>query len=167
MMRSVLVHIPDKLPVLKECYRVLKEGGRISIFEPVISKNTKYYELINPANFPNYQKIKEIEDQISSDKNDPLTNFDETTLENNFKEAGFKNVDVKMATESSTYPVDPNMIEPWFNTPPSPGKPALKEKFLQFMPEEDVKEFMERLKTELGGKEITINSPVAYIYAEK
>lgn len=167
VMRSVLVHIPEKQPPLREAFRVLKSNGRLSIFEPIIKKNTKYYELINPDRFSNYQKIKEIEEKIASDPNDPLVNFDELTLKNNLIKAGFKNIDVKIKTESSTYEVDPVMIDPWFNTPPSPDREPLKKRFMRFMPENEVNEFMENLKTELGGKSITLNSPVAYIYAEK
>ena len=167
VMRSVLVHILKKATAIKEFYRILRPGGRISIFEPIIKKNTRYYQLVNPDNFPNYAKIKEAEQKMVSDENDSLVNFDEHTLENNFREAGFKNINVKVSIESSTYEVRPEMIEPWFNAPPSPGKPALKQMFMEFMPEAEVNEFMENLKIELGGKNITINSPVAYIYAEK
>ena len=94
-------------------------------------------------------------------------NFDEYSLENDFKQAGFKNIDVTVSIESSTYEVSANMIEPWFNTPPSPGRPALKQKFSEFMPENEVNNFIETLKNELDRKIITLNSPVAYIYAEK
>jgi len=167
VMRSVLVHIPDKLPPIKECFRVLKEGGRISIFEPIIKRNTKYHELITPENYPNYGKIKDTEEKIASNPNDPLVNFDEHTLGSDFIKAGFKNIDIKLSTESSTYEVDPAMIDPWFNTPPSPGRAPLKQRFMEFMLEEEVNEFLVRLKADLGGKSITLNSPVAYIYGEK
>ncbi len=167
VMRSVLVHIPEKLPSLLECCRVLRKNGRISIFEPIIKRNTRYYELINPDKFPNYLRIKEIEDKIASDPDDPLVNFDEHTLKNDFINAGFKNIDVNMSTESSTYEVDPAMIDPWFNTPPSPDRPPLKQRFMQFMPESEVNEFLELLKADLAGSTITLNSPTAYIYAEK
>src|SRR3989339_897946 len=36
VMRSVMVHIVDKLSVIKELNRILKPGGRVSIFEPII-----------------------------------------------------------------------------------------------------------------------------------
>lgn len=167
VMRSVLVHILEKRKAITECYRILKENGRISIFEPIIRNNTKYYQLINPANFSNYDKIKYAEEQMVSDPNDPIVNFDEKSLEEDFINAGFKNIDIKISVESSTYVAKPEMIEPWFNSPPSPGKPSLKQRFIEFMPEAEVLEFIEALKHELGGKSITINSPVAYIYAEK
>ena len=168
VMRSVLVHIIDKAAPVKEFYRILKAGsGRISIFEPIMSKNTKFYELINPENFHNYDRLVEIENEITSDKNDPLMNFNEETLKKNFEEAGFKNIDIDVVIQSSTYQVLAEAVDPWFNTPPSPGRPTVREKYLKYMPENEVNEFIEKIKLELAGKIITINSPTAYIYAEK
>lgn len=167
LMRSVLVHIFDKKSVITECYRILKPGGRMSIFEPIIKKNTRYYQLVNPETFPGYEKLKDAELKMTADENDPLVNFDENTLQADFEEAGFKNIDIDLQITSSTYPVTAEMIDPWFNTPPSPGKPALKQMFMEFMPEGEVNELIENLKNDLTGREITINSPVAYIYAEK
>jgi hypothetical protein len=102
-----------------------------------------------------------------SDKNDPLMNFNEETLRENFEEAGFENIDFDIVTQSSTYQVLTEMIDPWFNTPPSPGRPTAKEKYLKFLPENEVNEFIEKIKIELTGKVITINSPTAYVYADK
>jgi ubiquinone/menaquinone biosynthesis C-methylase UbiE len=168
VMRSVLVHILDKPKAINEFFKILKPfSGRISIFEPIINKNTKYYELINPDVFPNYQTLKEAEEKMVSDNTDPLMNFDEDSLKRDFEEAGFKNIDIEIVMQSSTYEVVKEMIDPWFNTPPSPGRPTVKEKYRQFLPENEVDEFIEKLKIELDGKTITINSPTAYIYAEK
>lgn len=168
VMRSVLVHILDKPKAINEFFRILApSGGRLSIFEPIISKNTKFYELMTPENYPNYQELKQAEDKMTSDENDPLMNFNEDSLRKDFENAGFKNVDIDIEVQSSTYQVSREMIEPWFNTPPSPGRPTVKEKYLQYFSENEVQEFIERLKDDLAGKTITINSPTAFIYAEK
>jgi len=167
VLRSVLVHILDKSKTIKEFFRILKQGGRISIFEPIIRKNTKFYELMTPENYSNYQALKEAEDKMVADENDPLMNFDEDSLKKDFEEAGFKNIDIEIVMQTSIYQVSKEMIEPWFNTPPSPGKPTVKEKYLQSFSETEVNEFIEKLKQDLDGKTITINSPTAYISAEK
>lgn len=168
VMRSVLVHVLDKSRAINEFFRILKpSSGRISIFEPIISKNTKYYELMTPDNYPNYQELKEAEDKMTSDENDPLMNFDQDSLKKDFENAGFKNIDVEIVMQSSTYPVSKEMIDPWMNTPPSPGRPTVKEKYLQYLSEKEVNEFIERLKQDLDGKTVTVSSPTAYIYAEK
>lgn len=163
--RSVLVHIQDKLPAVKEIYRILKPGGRISIFEPIISSNTKTCELINPDKFTDYDEIREIEAKIMTDKNDPLTNFDEKVLINAFELAGFKNIDLDLSTEKSVYKVTADMIDPWYNTPPSPGTLTMKQKLLRYLSEEKIDNFIAELKQELDGQVIEVKSFSAYIRA--
>jgi len=168
VMRSVLVHILDKQKAINEFFRILKpQGGRISIFEPIIRQNTKYFELMTPEKYHNYKELKAAEEKMVCDSKDPLMNFDEKTLKNNFEQAGFKNIDIEIKVQSSIYKVFREMIDPWLNTPPSPGKPTVKEKYLQYFSEQEIEEFIEILKNDLHERIITINSPTAYISAEK
>jgi len=167
VMRSVLVHILDKSRAIKEFYRILKQNGRISIFEPIIRKNTKYYELVDPATFPDYEKLRDTEVKMFTKDDDPILNFDEVTLEKDFKDAGFKNIDIDISVTSSTYIVKSEMIGPWFDTPPSPGNPTLRQRFREFLQQGEVDELIEDIRTALSDREVTINSPVAYIFAEK
>lgn len=167
VMRSVLVHIVDKLSAIREFYRILKPEGRISIFEPIIQSNTRYYELINPANFPNYERLKEVEAKIMSNPQDCLTNFDDKSLIKDFETAGFKDIDLDLNTEQSSYTVTAEMIDPWITTPPGPGVSSMKERFLQYLSEEELNEYVEKLKQELDGKTITVKSFSVYISAVK
>jgi len=168
VMRSVLVHILDKQKAINEFFRILNpHGGRISIFEPIIRKNTKYFELMTPEKYHNFEELKAAEEKMVCDMDDPLMNFDEDTLKNNFEQAGFKNIDIEIKVQSSTYKVFREMIDPWLNTPPSPGKPTVREKYLQHLPQEEVEKFIGILKEDLHERIITINSPTAYISAEK
>lgn len=166
VMRSVLVHVLDKSKALSEIYRILKPGGRFSFFEPVVSSNTKYSELIN-SNIKNYAKFKEVENQIMNDQNSPLTNFTEETLKLDIEKAGFKNINLEIAEEKSTYPVKAEMIEPWFNTPTSPGNPSLKDKLLNFFKPEEVEELIQNIREDLDGKDITVRMVSIYGCTEK
>lgn len=167
VMRSVLVHIVDKQKAINEFFRILKPGGRISVFEPVISNNTKYFELMNPAMYSNFEELKKSEEKMTSDSNDPLMNFDENSLKKCFKNAGFSNIDVEIEVQSSSYQVSKEMIDPWLNTPPSPGSLTVKQKFLRDFSEKEVEDFINILKLDLDGKTIEINSPTLYINAIK
>jgi len=167
VMRSVMVHILEKQPVLDECYRVLKPGGRISIFEPIINSNTRNSELINPDNCPDFEKYKEVESIIMTMPNDSLMNFDEKTLQDNFVKAGFKKIKVDLCTEKSVYKATAAMIDPWFNTPPNPGGMTLKQRFLNYFSEEEIEKYIAVIKADLDEKMITVKSNSVYISAEK
>lgn len=166
MFRSVLVHVLNKKQAFSEIYRILKTGGRLSFFEPVISSNTKYHELISP-NIAGYDEFKKAEIKMMTDEQSPLTNFNENTLKNDMISAGFKNINFEINEEKSIYTAKAEMIEPWFNTPTSPGSPTLKEKFLKYFDENTINNYIEIIKKDLDGKEITVNMVSVYGYAEK
>jgi len=165
--RSVLVHILDKPKTINEFFRILKPGGRISSYEAVMSENTKFCEFINPDNYSNYEKLKKIEDKIMSDENSPLMNFDEASLRKNLEEAGFKNINIISAEQFSTCQFSKEMIDFWLNTTLSVGQPSLRQKYLYYLSEDELNEFIETLKTEMDEKTMTLALPKVYIYAEK
>jgi len=165
--RSVLVHIIDKPKAINEFFRILKKGGRFSSYEAIMSKNTKFYEFINPDSFPDYEKFKKIEDKIMSDKNDPLMNFDEDSLKRNLEEAGFKNINIIPAEPFSEMAFSKEVIDILLEATLSVGQPSMKEKYLRHLSEKELNGFIEALKSALGEKIVTYNLPKVYIYAEK
>ncbi len=58
VVRSVLVHIMDKANGYKRIFQGIEVSGRVSLFEPVVSKNTKICELIRAENFSNYTILR-------------------------------------------------------------------------------------------------------------
>ena len=45
--RSVLIYVREKAEAAREFFRVLRPGGRVSIFEPVNRRNTQLWELVD------------------------------------------------------------------------------------------------------------------------
>jgi arsenite methyltransferase len=93
--RSVLIYLMDKEPAVLELYRVLKPGGRMSIFEPINSfchdeVFRLYYGLdVTP--------VKHIAEKIMARwrrplSEHPLLNFDERDLFRWVREAGFEQI---------------------------------------------------------------------------
>ncbi len=171
VMRSVLVHILNKPAAVEEFYRVLRKGGRVSLFEPIITSNTRYYEIIEALwlshEITDFEMFKEAEIKIMTDNNDPLTNFDENSLVKNFEDAGFINIEPDLNTASSTYTAKSEMIEPWFSTPPSPGSLSMKERFLKHIEPEKFEKQLKDLQRCLDGKSITVSSKTLFLSAEK
>ena len=83
MTRSVLVHVKEKQPVFNELYRVLKPQGCYCAFEPIISQNTRYYELLLPNQVSDYFDFKKAEKEFMENPNDPLVNFNAESLDKN------------------------------------------------------------------------------------
>lgn len=167
VMRSVLVHIVEKQPAIDEIARILKKGGKFSFFEPIISSNTRYWELVNPENIRNFEAFKQAENEFMTDKNDSLCNFNENTIAENLDKAGFSDGTINLDQVASKYIVQADMIEKWFNSPPSPDQPTIKQRYLKYFSEEEVQNFMEDLRKDLTGKEISVTTRAIYACATK
>lgn len=163
MCRSVLVHIVDKQPAINEIYRVLKKGGHFCCFEPIIRSNTRYWELTDPENIRNYEAFKNAENEFMSDMNDAMCNFDENSIAKNLEMAGFDDGTVDSDVIPSTYVANADMVDKWFTTPPSPDRPTMKERFLSYFDEETVNNYVEDVKKDLNGKEISVCSRSLYV----
>jgi SAM-dependent methyltransferase len=167
LMRSVLVHIPNKQPAISEIYRILKPGGKFCAFEPVIRSNTRYWEILDEKHIDKYQDFKRVENEIMENPLDSLCNFDQDTLKMNLEIAGFSVPDVQIQEVRSNYIVQANMVEQWFNNPPSPGQPTTKERFLKYFDENTVNKYIEDIQNYLTGREINLKSNAVFINATK
>jgi len=167
MTRSVLVHIVDKKRTFAELFRVIKEGGKYCAFEPIISQNTRYYELLKPDEITNYEEFKKAEEDSMSNKNDSLVNFSAASLECDIKEAGFRDVKIEVQSAKSKYVAKKENILTWFEAPPAPDKKTMKERFLDYFDEKKVDNFILEVTKALDNKEITVSSDIALIKAIK
>ena len=158
MTRSVLVHVREKQPIFNELYRVLKSGGYYCAFEPIISQNTRYYELLLPNEISDYFEFKKAEKEFMENKNDPLVNFNAQSLEENMKEAGFSNISVDIQIVASKYSPTKEAIASWFVAPPAPDQKTMKERFLEYFEEKKVDNFILEVQNALSNKEVKISS---------
>lgn len=165
--RSVLVHILDKQSAFNEIYRVLKPDGAYCAFEPIISQNTRYYELLDPNQITSFEEFKNAEKEFMERKDDPLVNFTAETLDENLTNSGFSNVLVNVVVTPSKYAPNKEAIKNWFINPPAPNQKTMKERFLEYFEEKKVDNFIEEIQNSLSNKEIQINSKIALIQAIK
>ena len=167
LMRSVLVHVMNKQPAINEIYRILKPGGKLCAFEPVIRSNTRYWEILDPTKIDKYEEFKKAENEIMENPLDSLCNFDENTIKTNLEIAGFSDPDVKLQEVKSSYVVQPNMVREWFINPPSPNQPSTKERFLKYFDEETVEKYMSDVQYYLTGRTIELKTNAIFINATK
>jgi len=88
--RSVLIYVLDKSAAAREFFRVLRHGGRVSIFEPINRRNTRLSQVVDFG--PLHDQVARWESRLYEDPEDPMLNFDEGDVERVFLEAGFSDV---------------------------------------------------------------------------
>ncbi len=99
--RSVLIYLKDKAAALREFYRVLRIGGRISLFEPI----NVLMGVEDPGRFFGYDvrlvaalaaKVEGLYESIQPPRTDPMVDFDERDLVRHAEQAGFPVIDLDL-----------------------------------------------------------------------
>ncbi len=167
VIRSVLAHVDNKKEALSEIYRIMKYNSIICDFEPVISQNKHYWEILPNDLVEKYSMFKNYEEIIWNDMSDSLLNYDYTTLHDLYEQVGFSNIKIIKHILPINMKVDNEIVDSWFNTKPAPNKKSLKEKFLLYEKESFIDEYINEIKKGIIDQYIRIESNFCFIIAEK
>ena len=124
--RSVLIYVKDKAQAFREFYRVLKPGGRVSLFEPI----NVLMSLAQPGLFHGYDvtpvqdlaaKVQALYAAIQPPGVDPMIDFDDRDLMRHAEDAGFPDVslELRISVTARREPV------PWDRFVRSSGNPLI------------------------------------------
>lgn len=119
--RSVLIYVREKAEAARELFRVLRSGGRVSIFEPVNRRNAQLWDLVD---------FGDLADRVVADfhrrwpPDHPMLDFDVDQMERWFAAAGFLDLavdvheDVRTTTPASVLhgvgaPGCPSLVAAW------------------------------------------------------
>jgi ubiquinone/menaquinone biosynthesis C-methylase UbiE len=169
--RSVLIYVKDKAAALREFYRVLRPGGRISVAEPINA-------LMSPSDpelFGGYDvtpvkalaaKVKALYDSIQPPGVDPMLDFDDRDLVGHAVDAGFGTVDLELrvGVRSATKPV------PWerfLRMSGNPLMPPLAEAMGQVLTPGEFTEFTDWLRPLVEAGNGRERIAMAYLTAAK
>lgn len=97
--KSVLIHVKDKAAALREFYRVLRPGGRISVFEPInvlmLDPDRFFGYDIRPVK-PLAAKVRALFESIQPPGDDPMLDFDDRDLVRHAEQAGFSDIGLEL-----------------------------------------------------------------------
>ena len=169
--RSVLIYVKDKAGALREFYRVLRSGGRISLFEPI---NVLMSDS-DPAQFGGYDtgpvrdlaaKVLALYDSIQPRGEDPMVDFDERDLVRHAEEAGFSVIDLDLQITVK----DAKRPTPWARVLRMSGNPlipSLGEALDRTLTSEEIITFTEHLRPLVESGSGWERRAVAYLSATK
>ncbi|MBI4479851.1 MAG: methyltransferase domain-containing protein [Acidobacteria bacterium] len=167
--RSVLIYVPAKQQAFREFYRVLKPGGRLSIFEPL-----NRFAYPEPPNlFAGFdvravaeiaRKVKAVAERAQPPDRDPMFDFDERTLLEFAVAAGFEDLHLELQIE-----VKPNDLkidwDTWSRIAPNPKMPTLEEAMQEALAPAERETFTTHLRPLFEARKGIVKSAVAYLWA--
>lgn len=131
VMRSVLIYVHAKDEAARELFRVLRPGGRVSIFEPINSRNRRLSHLIDFGELA--ARVHAWEAERYSDPADPMLNFDERDLERLVGGAGFVDLSAVLRDTEQTI-----RAEQWLTAVGAPGRRSLLDDWAESFSSDEV-----------------------------
>jgi len=171
--RSVLIYVADKPGAFAEFARVLRPGGRASLFEPINrlmypEAKDRFYGLRVPAVSDLAAKVKARFAGDDDSYREAMMGFDDRDLMRFAEEAGFETVHVEchvdVARGSLVEPVDRNTF---LDSAPNPNAPTVREAISAALSEDEQRRFLAELGRALAENDSVRRTAGAYVLATK
>ncbi len=168
--RSVLIYVPEKQQAFHECYRVLKPGGRLSIFEPI----NRFGHPQPPHVLWGYdsapvvdmaKKVRAIYDRNQPLETDPMMNFDERDLLSWAEQAGFGEIHLEL--QVGVTPRPPMRWDTFIHMAGNPRVPTLEEAIQEALTPDEREAFMAHLRPLVESGHGRARWALAYLWAVK
>jgi arsenite methyltransferase len=174
--RSVVIYVEAKQRAFDTFHRVLRPGGRLSMFEPINSftfpePDDRYlgFDVTPIAGL--VKRVKDAYDRMGGSRDGTLVDFDEGDLVVFAERAGFRKVEL---TYEATIERDAGVHwgsdvgwDTFVRVAPNPLAPSLAEMIDDALSPEEAKRFVSHLRPLFEEKKGTSRSAVAYLRATK
>ena len=149
--RSVLIYVSRKREAFGEFSRVLRPGGRISVFEPI-----NRFALRDDDTWAGYDlgrldgiaaKLRAVYEALQPPDSDPMLDFDERDLVRLAEEAGF--FPIRLDLEAVVEPTPPRAWDGFLNSSGNPNIPTLAEAMEQALTPDERDRLVDRLRPQV------------------
>lgn len=170
-LRSVLIYETDKAAAFTEFHRVLRPGGRLSLFEPI---NRFGADETDPARFMGRDlasvadlaaKVKAVYDAIQPPDTDPMLDFDERDLLRLAEVAGFAEIHLRLDADIEA--PEPTPWNAFLHQSGNPRIPTFAEAMDQALTAQETARLTARLRPQVEAGHGRQPSAVAYLTARR
>jgi ubiquinone/menaquinone biosynthesis C-methylase UbiE len=172
--RSVLIYVAEKPQAFSEMHRVLRPGGRISLFEPINrlmfpEPSDRFFGYDISAALDLAARVKlaftEMEDESLAAT---MMGFDDRDLVDLAEDAGFQQIHLECHIDRQPGPtVQSVSLQALLDGAPNPLAPTVREVIEASLTSAEQQVFLQALGQSVAEKSCTRRSAVAYLAAEK
>lgn len=172
--RSVLIYVKDKRRAFAEFFRVLRPGGRISLFEPInridfdARAGNRLWGVDMTPVLDLAQRLRAVYYPPEA-KDSPMLDFDERDLARMAEEAGFATVHLRLDYnfEPETPPAVLPSYDALIHVAPNPLAPTLAEAMQRVFTPEERERFEAHMRPQVEAGQVWRRSAVTYLQARK
>src|SRR6266536_2461738 len=173
-MRSVIIYVTDKRAAFAEFFRVLRPGGRLSMFEPINrfsypEPEGRFLGVDLPEIRPLVRRLRDRYNELGGGE-EAMLDFDERDLLELAHEAGFPGVDVQLEARierGRLWGSEPPPLERLLATAPNPNAPTFEEVLAAEFTTEERERFLGYLRPRYEAREMIGRQAVAYLRAQR
>jgi arsenite methyltransferase len=159
--RSVLIYVVDKAHAAAEFHRILRPGGRVSIFEP-INNQYKFFADVDLSDLePAHSRVLH-HWRAEGDPGGAMMGFDERDLMRYFVDAGFESVELTHEVAHRRNRARPREVEAFLRIRPNPNMVSYEEAARELLGEAAA-EHLGALAAALSSRPATSVSAGAYL----
>jgi len=173
--RSVIIYVQEKQKVFEEFFRVLKKGGRVSMFEPIAKLGFEFIDKTNRYLGYDVLPIKDLLTKIydlykdQRDSQSTMGDFDERDLVKMLEKAGFGFIHLELDVTLGNAGLlgGEGMWEVFYNSSPNPLVPTLCTEVETALTPDEQERFIAHLKPLVETNTGRTAQCLAYISAVK
>ena len=168
--RSVLIFVERKQEAFREFFRVLRPGGRISLWEPInrFGAEARVHESFWGYHASGLENLRDRLNALYAElqpDTDPMLDFDERDLLALAEEAGFG--ELHLTLRADVAPIEPRPWSTFVNVSGNPRIPSLAEAMDQALTAEERERLTERLRPLVEAGRGTQRLALASLWAVK
>jgi arsenite methyltransferase len=169
--RSVLIYVTNKARAMREFFRVLRPGGRASLFEPI----NVLMSAADPDLFHGYDvtpvkalaaRVEALYASIQPAGADPMVDFDDRDLVRHARDAGFSEIGLELRVTVKNHK-DPVPWERFQRMSGNPLQPTFQEALRQVLNAQEADELARRLRPLVESGTGLERTALAYLTAVK